>query len=341
MRKIEKLFLIFVLTGLLLKTPVWGLFSGEIIDEVIFSVNGKIFTRKDFEENVRIFKEFYLDKKSLSEENIKEVVLKKTIDEILLEEQAEREGIKVLPEELERALKALRGKLTEEMFLNRLKEKGITYDGLKRKIEREILAEKMMKWKAERIKEEIEIKEDEIKDFFALLKQYIYGEKVENEEIINFYEIYSRQIDQEEKVWLLQIVVEGKERAEKVLQNIEEGKENFSEAAKRFSIGPAAEKGGDLGWLSLTQIQKPLRSIVGKMKEGEVTSPIKINEKYYRILQVKAHKSLSFEKWKDKIKIYLLNRKTIQELDRWLKKLEQESFIQIIEKDLKEKWKSL
>lgn len=156
---------------------------------------------------------------------------------------------------------------------------------------------------------------------------------------MQFYTIYQQQLNEEEKVWLAQIIVDSRKKAEEIIHKITKG-QSFSNLATLFSLGPNAKKGGDLGWVNLPQIQPSLRVIITKLKEGEVTPPIKIDDTYYRILKLKARKQLIYQKWESKIRGYLFHREIVKRLDEWLKKLKEESFIQIIDKDLEKEWKN-
>jgi peptidyl-prolyl cis-trans isomerase C len=46
---------------------------------------------------------------------------------------------------------------------------------------------------------------------------------------------------------------------------------NFEQLAKENSLGPTADKGGDLGWFDARQMVKPFSDAVAKLKPGEWT----------------------------------------------------------------------
>lgn len=66
----------------------------------------------------------------------------------------------------------------------------------------------------------------------------------------------------------------GQEKADGVRKLIDEGME-FSAAAIRYSNAPNALDGGDLGWRSLTEIPSAFVELVGSMRVGEVTPPVR------------------------------------------------------------------
>ena len=311
----------------------------EILDEIVVSVNNNVITREQLKENIRIFKKFRTEQNEfISDYELKKMILFKMIDDYLLREQAEEQNITVPTTDIQKTLDNFKGKTPQEEFIQSLNQEGITLEGLREKLEQEFLGEKVIQWKANQLREEIRIKNSKVKQFFISLKSYIEGIEEGNEDIIQFDIIHHQQLMEEEKIQIAQIIVDTQEQAKKIAEYLIE-EEDFLSLAKRFSLGPNAQKGGELGWVSLVQIQNPLRAILSKLKEGESTSALKINDEFYRIIQVKQREQLSFQKWEDKIKDYLFNTEMIKLLNEWVKNLKEKSFIKIMDEDLKKEWK--
>ncbi len=55
---------------------------------------------------------------------------------------------------------------------------------------------------------------------------------------------------------------------------------NFENAANTFSISDSSKFGGKIGWTSQTQISKNILDEIIKLKTGEVSDPIQINNAY-------------------------------------------------------------
>jgi len=49
---------------------------------------------------------------------------------------------------------------------------------------------------------------------------------------------------------------------------------NFAALAKKFSTGPSAKSGGDLGWFGVGTMVKPFQDAVLKLKAGEISAPV-------------------------------------------------------------------
>jgi peptidyl-prolyl cis-trans isomerase C len=68
------------------------------------------------------------------------------------------------------------------------------------------------------------------------------------------------------------ILVDDQAKAEALIKQLDENKgEGFDKLAKENSLGPTAEKGGDLGWFDARQMVKPFADAVGTLEPGSYT----------------------------------------------------------------------
>jgi peptidyl-prolyl cis-trans isomerase SurA len=68
--------------------------------------------------------------------------------------------------------------------------------------------------------------------------------------------------------------------ADRLITQIRQGA-NFSSVAQQFSQSPSAAAGGDIGWLTPSQLGSPLGDAVEKMKPGEMSYPLRTPAGYY------------------------------------------------------------
>lgn len=55
----------------------------------------------------------------------------------------------------------------------------------------------------------------------------------------------------------------------------------FTEMAQQFSQSPTAATGGDMGWIKLDQIERPLAEAVRNLRPGQISPPIGVADGYY------------------------------------------------------------
>lgn len=59
---------------------------------------------------------------------------------------------------------------------------------------------------------------------------------------------------------------------------------NFSMVAQQVSHSASAGRGGDIGWVPLSQLDKHIREAVSKMKQGDISDPIKTQNAYHIVI---------------------------------------------------------
>ncbi len=82
------------------------------------------------------------------------------------------------------------------------------------------------------------------------------------------------------------ILVKTKAKAEEIIKELNKDKgANFAALAKKYSTGPSASKGGELGWFKPNQMVPPFSAAVAKLKPGEYTkTPVKTQFGWHVIL---------------------------------------------------------
>ncbi|RMD87545.1 MAG: hypothetical protein D6813_13365 [Calditrichaeota bacterium] len=78
----------------------------------------------------------------------------------------------------------------------------------------------------------------------------------------------------------LQIIVKERAEAEKILQQLRSGAD-FRKLAREKSIGPAAAKGGDLGYFNRGDFRPEFESAILKLKPGEISDIIQSEIGYH------------------------------------------------------------
>jgi peptidyl-prolyl cis-trans isomerase SurA len=104
----------------------------------------------------------------------------------------------------------------------------------------------------------------------------------------------------------------------------------FVNVSKKYSDHPNAENGGDMGFLSLTEMSGEIRKHVEKLRPGQVSSVFGgVNTKYalLRVSDIKSTDTADFEKAKEQILNELSATEYQQQLGLWLDRQKAKSFI--------------
>jgi len=107
--------------------------------------------------------------------------------------------------------------------------------------------------------------------------------KVSEEEERAYYQEHQAQFQEEGKVSAKHILVDSKEQAEQVDQEVAAGLA-FEEAAKKYSTCPSKDRGGDLGYFSKGQMVPEFEKAAFGGEVGTVIGPVETQFGHHLIL---------------------------------------------------------
>ncbi|MBW1667032.1 MAG: SurA N-terminal domain-containing protein [Deltaproteobacteria bacterium] len=107
-------------------------------------------------------------------------------------------------------------------------------------------------------------------------------------------------------------VEEVRKKALAVLEKVRKG-EDFAALAKKYSEGPTASKGGDLGYFSAGQMIKPFEDAAFKLKKGEVSDLVRTRFGYHiiKVEDIKEARTKSLDEVRKQIKKALTKTMTM------------------------------
>ena len=186
-------------------------------------------------------------------------VLENLIEEKLQTQEAERRGISVSEEELASALGLVeqRNGIPEGQLNNWLADIGLPAVFFEDQIKAQLLWTKVI---ATSLRPQVGVSQEEVEHELARLEEnrglpeYLVSQ-------IDFYVGSSETLDD-----LIAV-------ASELLEQINSGA-NFESIAGQFSDNALGTLGGDVGWVSPTQILPELSSALSKMRPGQVSAPI-------------------------------------------------------------------
>ena len=174
-----------------------------------------------------------------------------------------------------------------------------------------------------------------VKEFIE--DEVVKKEKISEEEIKNYYNTHLSEFTIPEMIRLREIVTATQSEAESILNRLILG-EDFAEIAKKESISPSRENGGDLGWLKKDEIDPQIRNLVFNMEKGQILGKIIKTKMGYHIIKVEGKREKriqSLEEASPYIKEILLSQKKRQMIEEYIDKLRKENTIKIFSENLK------
>jgi parvulin-like peptidyl-prolyl isomerase len=120
------------------------------------------------------------------------------------------------------------------------------------------------------------------------------------------------------------------DEAQDILDNLQKGAD-FSWLAKRWSVDTSIENGGEMGWLTESDMPKPIKEIVVTLKPGDV-SPIIENGSLYSIVRLQDRREgevEEFDKIKDAVYKACFEDQFTVVLNKYISQLKKDSDIRI------------
>jgi len=242
--------------------------ADTVLDGIVAIVNGKIVTRYDLDEQMHPVYE-QLRGRTLSQEEMRQVdllrrqALDRLIDDMLIVDDSARYKLKVSDQEVADQTKIFREKrqLSEEEFLKQLEKQHMSLDDFKRNMKRDLVKHQLI-------------------GGLVTAKVVVTETEVEQE-----YTARKAEFSKDSTVQLALILLPAGMSATELKANIESGQMTFAEAAAKYSKGPGAQQGGDIGSIAWKDLAPEWGAALRGLKAGQISPPVPVKD-FEGLLQV-------------------------------------------------------
>lgn len=198
-------------------------------------------------------------------------VLHQMIDEKLEVQEARRLNVTVTKEEVDNAITGIeqRNNMPKGGLDGFLKRAGIPRTTLTNELTAEIAWSKVVQ---NQFSEDVSVSDEEINEAMAQIKQDAGQPQSHVAEIYLAVDNPSQDQDVEHL-------------ANQLIQQIRAGA-NFSSVAQQFSQSPSSAAGGDVGWVTPSQLPPLLGEALSKMNPGQMSYPLRTPGGYYILYMI-------------------------------------------------------
>jgi parvulin-like peptidyl-prolyl isomerase len=243
--------------------------------------------------------------------NLKKALLDQLIEKMLVLDEARTMGITVSDEELEEAFTSIKGSYPQGGFDEIVRDEAARHQW-KEQLRQRLLVEKVIN------------------------RVSLVAGAIDEDAMQQYYKKHRSEFTVPEQVRARQIVVKDYKEAQSLFKKLKRGV-SFEELARKYSIGPEADMGGDLGFFGRGDMPGEF-DVVFSLKAGE-TSDI-VNSPYgYHIFQVVARRGESaseFNEVKDRIRKMMVQEEEDKIFQGWLHKVKNKSHVRVNKKALEE-----
>ena len=288
------------------------------LNKVAAVVNGKVITMFDLQKAALPD----LARARLNPDDPKQAkqvndILRKALDnliiDLLVEQEAKRLEISVSDSEVDAELVNImkERRLTRAQFEEQLKRQNLSLADLRETFERGIKRQKIMGMQV--------------------------GRKVvvTPEEIKAYYDKHKNELFLRDGLHMGLLVYPPNANVSGIAAQIKSGSLSFAEAARKYSVGPNKEKGGDMGPVEWDKLNPEWSERLNSMRPGDVTPPFVIQKNFkaqvalFRPGATGPDKPLTLEEARPQIDAILRQPKAMERFDEYISQLRSRAVIDI------------
>ena len=299
--------------------------ADTVVEEIIARVNNQIITRSDYLREQQQLKEESQNQDPAHAEQLagdtQKEVLRGLIDKQLLLDKGKDLGISAETDLIKR-LDDMRKQMkldTMEDLEKAAESQGVSFEDFKQNLRTEIITQQVIQ---KEVGSRINIsKQDEQKFYDQHRSELARAEAVRLSEIL----ISTENANNDEVK-----VQAAKAKADDLLKQIREGAA-FADIAKKYSQGPSASEGGDLGYFERGKLAKQLEDLTFNLQKKQVSDVVRTKQGFV-ILMVTDHVAPGVPALADiegRVQEALYMQKLQPALREYLSKLREEAFIDI------------
>lgn len=288
----------------------------RLVDRVVAIVNDEVITFSELQAASAPF----LDAQTPPDK--RRSVLASSLDNLiaerLLEQQIREAHVDVSPEDVERAIDDIcrQNGLTREQLEEAITTRGMSLARYRSDLEKQLVRLKIVDLK---VRSRVVVSEADVR---AEWERQVGLEKREKMvKLRHFFFRWGEDATAADKKRVLGRALEARGRAL--------AGEDFGAVAKQISEGPTATDGGDLGWLSGTNLLPELARAVVKMQKGEISAPIETDNGVHVVLleDTKLKEPTGYDAAKNQIHARMYQEEVERQMRLWLEEVRKEGSV--------------
>ncbi len=294
------------------------------VPETVATVNGEKIPGADYERQYTAMKQnFYIGRgKTITPEedaSLKKGVIDNLIAAMLLSQEAKKKNIKVSDEDVDKQIEMFTQRIGgKEVLEEKMKESAITMDDLKEKVRDQLMTQKLI--------------EEESASAVNPTK----------EEEKEYYDTHPTQFDMPKSIKASHILIKlspeatdeqkaaARKKIDEVLAKAKKG-EDFAELARKYSEGPSAPNGGDLGWVTPGKMVQSFEEAAFKLQPGQISDVVSTVYGLHiiKVDEVKEARHAPFDEVQPNIELMLKRQKMRPWLKNYIDELRAKAKIEI------------
>jgi peptidyl-prolyl cis-trans isomerase SurA len=296
-----------------------ALLGAKIVERIIARVNNEIITQRAYEQEQEKLRQQLAQEYSGAElqAQFKEQsknLLRDLIDQSLMVQKAKDLDINVETDVVKQLddIRKRNNLATLEELETDVEKQGLNYEDFKDQIRRNLLMREVI---GREVGSRIQLSREDAR---------------------KYYEAHKKEFESPGMVRLGQILIstekrkpeEAEKRANDAFAELKAG-QRFADIAKKYSDGPSAEQGGDVGFMKEGSLAPDVAAVVAKLDLNEFSNPMQTKYGYIilKILERYSSGIPKFEEVEQRVNEVLYDQRMQPDLRDYMKQLRKESYI--------------
>lgn len=310
---------------LLLPTPG----PAQEVNRVVAVVGDEVITSLDVDKVVRQLQEQVAAASAArpgepmpAPSQIRRMALDRLIEDKIFDQEVKRNKLSVNQAELNSYIDRIKAsnQLSQDEFVAQLSRRGITLEEYQEDLKREILKHKLVD---RNVKSRVVVSDKEVEDFY---RQQTEGSGSAGQ--VRLRAVFLRVPEnasqaQEDEVRRL---------ANELQVRVNRGTD-FGEVARKYSQGPGADQGGELGLVSPADLLPAMREALAQLKPGQISPVFKVPGAY--VFMKLEDKGAAVSGLNPQLKEQIRNKLEQETLDKrfreWLRELRSKAYVKVME----------
>jgi len=301
--------------------------GAEVVDKIIAVVNDEIITLTEFntafEPYLKNIEDNYKGKdKGAIINQAKEAFLKRLVDNLLIEQEAKKAGMGIVikDEEVMDVIRDMMAKKKSNMedFKKNLAREGNSLESLKKDIRSQMMRMRLLR---REIKSKVIVSDEEIGEYYNKNRQ-----DYEGKEAVRLKQIFLAIPAKADKKTKAKIKEEAGQLRKRVLAG-----ESFELLAVKYSQGPGAAQGGDIGFIEKGTIIAAVESVAFNLPMEQVSEVIESGIGFHiiKVVDKKGAGLKPIAAVREEIKTKIEDEKLEKKYEEWITSIRKKSFIEI------------
>jgi peptidyl-prolyl cis-trans isomerase SurA len=318
-----KRFVLITCSVMLLCVPV----GAEVVDKIVAVVNDEIITLAEFntafEPYLKNIEDNYKgkDKEAIINQT-KEAFMKRLVDNLLIEQETKKTGMGnvIKDEEVMDVIRDMIAKKKSNMedFKKNLAHEGNSLESLKKDIRNQMMRMRLLR---REIKSKVIVSDEEIGEYYNKNRQ-----DYEGKEAVRLKQIFLAIPAKADKKTRTKIKEEAQQLRKRVLAG-----EPFELLAVKYSQGPGAAQGGDIGFIEKGTIIAAVDSVAFNLPMEQISEVIESGIGFHiiKVVDKKGAGLKPIAAVREEIKAKIEDEKLEKKYEEWITSIRKKSFIEI------------